>query len=104
MHCVMWTYSVPPELDEDAIRRLFVGVVGNYLSVPGLVRKYFGLTEDARSVVGIYLWESRAAADAFYTPEWMADVVERWGTEPARGDWVVPVVAETALRAVVAGS
>jgi hypothetical protein len=95
VHCVMWTYAVPPELNESAIRGLFSDVAANYLDVPGLVRKYFGFTEDAKSVIGIYLWHSKDAAQAFYTPEWMADVTARWGAAPRKDEWVVPAVAET---------
>lgn len=101
MHCVMWTYVAPPELTEPVIRKQFVDVADRYLGVPGLIRKYFGFTEDARSVIGIYLWESKRDADAFYTEDWMAGVTERWGSVPRRDDWVVPVVAETAQGNIV---
>lgn len=95
MYCVLWTYSVPPELSEDAIQQQFLTVADRYLGVPGLVRKYFGFTEDARSVIGIYLWTSREAADAFYSPAWIAGVTERWGAAPIKTEWIVPVVAES---------
>lgn len=101
MYCVMWTYEVPPALSEEAIRRQFAAVAGRYLGVPGLVRKYFGFTEDAKSVVGIYLWTSREAAETFYSPEWMAGVMERWGAAPVKTEWVIPVVAESAEGRVV---
>ena len=101
MHCVLWTYAVPPALSEDAIRRQFEAVADRYLAVPGLIRKYFGFTEDAKSVMGIYLWTSRETAEAFYTPAWMAGVTERWGTAPVKTEWVVPVVAESAEGRVV---
>lgn len=101
MHCVVWTYAVPPSLDPAAIRRQFDAVAGRYIGIPGLIRKYFGLSDDGTSVVGIYLWVSREAADAFYTPEWIAGVTERWGAAPQRADWLVPVVAESAEGHVV---
>ena len=101
MHCVKWTYVAPPELTESVIRKQFVDVADRYLGVPGLIRKYFGFTEDAHSVIGIYLWETKQDADAFYTAEWMAGVTERWGSVPQRDDWVVPVVAETTQGIVV---
>jgi hypothetical protein len=97
----MWTYDVPPHLTEPAIRNLFSDVAENYLAVPGLVRKYFGFSEDATSVIGIYLWESKDDAARFYSPEWMADVTARWGAEPRRDEWVVPVVAEAVAGTVV---
>jgi hypothetical protein len=97
LYCVLWTYAVPPQLTEAAIRSQFEAVAENYLAVPGLIRKYFGFTEDGKSVIGIYLWQSREAADAFYSPEWIAGVTERWGAAPVKSDWVVPVVAESRL-------
>ena len=101
MYCVMWTYAVPPALTEPAIRAQFEKVAANYLGVPGLVRKYFGFSEDAKSVIGIYLWTSKQAADAFYSPEWMAGVTQRWGAPPRKDEWVVPVVAESVAGDIV---
>ena len=101
MYCVLWTYAVPAKLNEPAIRELFESVAGNYLGVPGLVRKYFGFNDDATEVIGIYLWETKEAADAFYSDEWMAGVTERWGAAPIKQEWVVPVVAESADGRVV---
>ena len=96
MYCVMWKYTVPPSLTEPAIRELFSAVAERYLGVPGLIRKYFGFSEDGRSVIGIYLWSTRDAADEFYSPEWMDGVTQRWGAAPIKSEWVVPVVAEGA--------
>jgi hypothetical protein len=104
MYCVLWTYAVPPQLTEPAIRSQFAAVAENYLDVPGLIRKYFGFTEDAASVIGIYLWSSKEAADAFYSPEWIAGVTERWGAMPRKDEWVVPVVAESVEGRVVTGA
>lgn len=101
MYCVVWTYAVPPSLDETAIRRQFAAVADRYLAVPGLIRKYFGFSGDGRSVVGVYLWTSKADADAFYSPDWIAGVTERWGAAPERADWIVPIVAESAEGRVI---
>jgi hypothetical protein len=103
MYCVLWTYTVPPALTEEAIRRQFLAVADRYVGVPGLVRKYFGFTDDAKSVIGIYLWTSREAADAFYSPAWITGVTERWGSAPTKTEWTVPVVAESMDGRVVTG-
>ena len=100
MHCVSWTYAAPAELTEPRIRQLFDTVAERYLGVPGLIRKYFGYSPDGTQVIGIYLWESRESADAFYSAEWMAGVSERWGAAPVRADWVVPIVAESRAGAL----
>lgn len=101
MYCVIWTYAVPPSLDEPAIRRQFAAVADRYLGVPGLIRKYFGFSTDGKSVVGVYLWTSKEAAEGFYTPDWIAGVTERWGAAPERADWIVPVVAESAEGRII---
>jgi hypothetical protein len=96
MYCVMWTYQVPAELTKPAIQKQFTEVADRYLGIPGLIRKYFGFTEDGTSVIGIYLWTSKAAADEFYSPEWIAGVTHRWGAAPVKNEWEVTVVAESA--------
>jgi hypothetical protein len=62
------------------IRRRFRAAVGDYEHVPGLVRKYFTISERGE-FGGIYLWSSRAAANAFYSPAWRARVHERYGAD-----------------------
>ena len=73
-----------------------------YEGIPGLIRKYYGIAPDGASLVGIYLWDSKAAADAFYTPEWLAMVTKRWASPPQRQEWETPMVVESAERRLVA--
>jgi len=54
------------------------------------------------SIVGIYLWENRAAANVFYTPDWVAMVTKRWAAPPQRQEWETPMVVESAERRLVA--
>jgi len=101
MFCVTWTYQTPPSLTKPAMDKLFSEVAGRYLGVPGLVRKYFGYSEDGTQVIGVYLWKDKSSAVDFYTPEWLADVTKRWGATPVKAEWSVPVVAESALGKLV---
>ena len=101
MYCVTWTYAMPPGRSAEQITALFAQVAHIYVGVPGLVRKYFGFSEDRLSVVGIYLWESKAHADAFYSPAWVEGVKSRWGSMPAKTEWIVPQVVESADGRVV---
>ena len=95
MYCVMWTYQAPPQLTREIIEKQFSQVVDRYLGIQGLIRKYFGFTEDGKSVIGIYLWISKEEADKFYTKEWMEGVTQRWGATPTKSEWIVPIVAES---------
>ena len=46
--------------------------------------------------------ESRAAADAFYTDDWIARVSGRWQSQATRQDWETPMVVESAEHRLIA--
>ena len=75
---------------------------GPHLRGHPLIRKYYGITPDGTSLVGIYLWVNKAAADAFYTADWVAMVTKRWAGPPQRQEWETPMVVESAERRLVA--
>ena len=63
-------FSLPSPISlEDAAKR-FESSAPKYQNLKGLVRKYYVRTEDGSRAGGIYLWESRAAAEAVYNGEW----------------------------------
>jgi hypothetical protein len=63
--------------------------------IPGLIRTYFGITADCKSVVEIYLWQSKSDAENFFTHEWDASVSRRWQSAPMRRqDWDTPLVVD----------
>ncbi len=51
-----------------------------YLGMPGLLRKDYLSGDDAGG--GVYLWESRAAAEAWYNDDWWPMMEERYGVRP----------------------
>ena len=48
----------------------------------GLRSKVFMWDEETGTVTNTYVWESEAAARAFFTPEVKAQIVELYGAEP----------------------
>ena len=50
------------------------------LGAKGLVRKYY-INGDAGGG-GVYLWETEAAARAWYTPDWEKQMEARFGVKP----------------------
>jgi hypothetical protein len=56
----------PPGVDREKIEEGMAKSVPTYETAPGLIRKYFIFTEDQK-FGGIYLWDSRKAAEAWYT-------------------------------------
>src|SRR5712671_7898714 len=61
---------------------LFKGSASKYRGMTGLVRKYYLFDDQNRIGGGVYLWKSRADADAVYTPQWKAYIAERYGAPP----------------------
>ena len=68
--------------------------------MPGLVRKYYLRSEDGRSAGGVYLWETRAAAEAIYNSEWKARVKQLYGSEPKISWFDTPVVVDNQAGAI----
>ncbi len=102
MHTVVWTFTVPAGTDKTQIVETIRATAHGYQGIPGLIRKYYGIAPDGASFAGIYLWENKAAADAFYTPGWIAMVTKRWGSAPLRQDWETPMVVESAEHRLIA--
>ena len=95
------TFRLPKRLTIDEARAIFQGTAPRYQSQPGLIRKYYVLSEDGMTVGGIYLWESRAAADALYTPEWRAFVTGKYGVAPDLAYWESPVVVDNPTQRIL---
>jgi hypothetical protein len=65
-----------------------------YQGLQGLVRKYYLRSEDGRRAGGVYLWETRAAAEAAYNGEWKARVKQLYGSEPEITWFDTPVIVD----------
>ena len=102
MHTVMWTFKVPAGTSKAQLVETINATAYTYRRHPRADPEYSGIAPDGGSLVGIYLWASKAAADAFYTAEWLAMVTKRWGVPPQRQEWETPMVVESAERRLVA--
>ena len=80
----------------------FGAFAGDLVAADELSGKLYGIAPDGTSLVGIYLWVNKAAADAFYTADWVAMVTKRWAGPPQRQEWETPMVVESAERRLVA--
>lgn len=61
----------------------------------------YTLSEDGATVGGVYLWRSREAADALYTPQWKARVAEHYGASPTLVYLESPVVVDNVSGEVI---
>jgi hypothetical protein len=76
------TFKLPKRWTLEEAAAVFKSTAPKYLGKPGLVRKHYYIAEDGDRAGGIYLWKSKAAAEACYTREWKAMVTEKYGAPP----------------------
>ena len=95
---VQFALSHPVTLEEAT--KMFESTAPKYRDLPGLVRKYYLRTEDGRKAGGVYLWETKAAAEKIYSGEWKARVKLLYGSEPEIAYFDTPVVVDNLSGAI----
>lgn len=100
MITVITNFRLPKPITRDEARRIFLSTAPNYQGVLGLVRKVYVLSQDGNTAGGIYLWNSRAEADAMYTESWRAFVREKYGTDPSVTYFDSPVVVDNVTHEI----
>lgn len=75
-------FPLPQPLSSGAATEAFLASAPSYQAIPGLLRKHYLRAPDGESAGGVYLWESREAAEKLYTDEWRQRLASRYGTEP----------------------
>ncbi len=82
-------------------RKIFLSTAPTYQGVAGLVRKNYILSQDGGTAGGIYLWKSRADADAVYTDSWRAFVRGKYGSDPVLTYFDSPVVVDNPTQSIL---
>ena len=77
----------------EATRR-FETSAPKYQNLAGLIRKYYIRSEDGHTAGGVYLWESRQAAERLYDEKWREFVEKLYGTKPKITWFDTPVVVD----------
>lgn len=87
-------FPLRPSMSADDVRASFEASAPSYQKLPGLMRKHYLRAEDGSVGGGVYLWESRAAAEAVYDDAWRQRLTERFGAEPTVEYFESPVTVE----------
>src|SRR2546427_472494 len=75
---VVTKIPLPWYVPRVVVARKFRDAIPEYEAVPGLAYKYFTIADDAK-FGGIYLWNSRAQAKAWFNEAWHARVLAQRG-------------------------
>jgi hypothetical protein len=74
-------YQLPPHIDAAACRAHYHAIAPDFRPVKGLISKHF-LWSEGGWAGGVYQWETRADAEAFYGGPWRDGIIARYGMEP----------------------
>lgn len=69
----------PPGLSRPALDAALRQAVPQYRNVAGLIHKRFTVSVAGGSFGGVYAFESRSAAEAWFNPAWYARVLKTYG-------------------------
>jgi hypothetical protein len=101
MITVLTTFTLPKAITREEARGIFLSTAPKYRGVPGLLRKTYVLSQDGLTAGGVYLWNSKAEADALYTEAWRTFVRDKYGTEPTLTYFESPVVVDNVTEQII---
>jgi len=102
MYTTITTMRYPEPVDFDELVERTRKSVPLYHGMPGLIRKYFCIAPDRKSMIGVYLWESKEAYEKKFTPEWKAEIAKRQNSEPDVAIYETVAIADNAARDITA--
>lgn len=76
------TFAYDGDLDRDRVVNVADKARTMFEGMPGLRFKFFTFDEKQRRATNFYVWESREAADAFFTDELRQRVTGLYGVAP----------------------
>lgn len=89
-------FKLPDTVKLADAEKMFQGSVPKYEGLSGLVRKYYLFDENTHTGGGVYLWESREAADRVYSADWKKMIADRYGAPPEISYFESPVIVDNA--------
>ncbi|MBL4739446.1 MAG: YdhR family protein [Sneathiella sp.] len=94
-------FTLPLAVTLEKATELFEKGADNYRTVPGLIRKYYLLSDDGHTAGGVYLWENRESVADFYNQEWFQLIEEKYHCKPIISYFQTPVVVDNEARTPV---
>jgi hypothetical protein len=100
MLIALTSFKLREPITREQARSIFLSTAPTYRGVAGLFKKHYLLSEDGGTAGGVYLWNSRAEAEALYTDAWRAFVREKYGTDPVVTYFDSPVLVDNVAQQV----
>jgi heme-degrading monooxygenase HmoA len=76
------TFRYSDAFSAEKVQTIAANARDKFEGMPGLRSKAFTVDRDAKQAVNFYVWESREAAEAFFTPQLVEGVTALYGVRP----------------------
>jgi Putative mono-oxygenase ydhR len=103
MITVIAQFKLPQPITREEARKTFLSTAPKYKGLPGLIRKYYILSQDGGTAGGVYLWKSKEDAERLYTQEWKNFVREKYGTDASLTYLECLVVVDNVSHEILTG-
>ena len=87
-------FPLPPGVPADVLKRGFLEAAPHFKNPPGLIRKYFLLSDDRTIGGGVYLWDSRQNARDFSEGALRMMIKEKFHVDPSITYFDTPVIVD----------
>jgi hypothetical protein len=94
-------FKLPQPITREKAREIFLSTAPRYRETPGLLRKYYVLSEDGGTAGGVYLWKSRKDAEGLYTKDWENFVRGKYGAPASVTYFESPVVVDNVTHEII---
>jgi hypothetical protein len=94
-------FKLPQPVTREKAKEIFSSTAPKYRDFPGLIRKYYLLSEDGVTGGGVYLWKSREDAKKLYTDDWKRFIADKYGAEPSVQYFATPVVVDNLIGEII---
>jgi hypothetical protein len=91
---------LPEGLTFDQYTENTMKIVERFRTIPGLIRKNFLYSAEEGMGGGVYLWESREAAEACYAGVWLDNFKNAFGVNPKITYFETPAVVDNAAEEI----
>ena len=98
-----WTtiFPLPAGVPTEAIKNGFLEVAPRFKQPPGLVRKYFLISEDGKTGGGVYLWDSMEQARTFSEGMLRPMIKDKFKVDPSIEYYDAPVIVDNLTSEII---
>ncbi|HOW56365.1 MAG TPA: YdhR family protein [Smithellaceae bacterium] len=94
-------FNLPQKFSREKAREVFLSTAPKYQEIPGLIRKYYLLTQDGKTAGGVYLWNSQEDAERLCTEEWQQFILGKYGVLPSVTYFATPVIVDNVTGKII---